>query len=90
MPEINPVTTIGLEPELEPTIKPGYEVAVHRVTVKPPLLVFGINATETEDVLTTVGEPMLGRRGTLRGVTELEADEAGLVPIPFVQVTEKV
>ena len=82
---------MGLEPALVPVIEPGLEVAVHCVTVEPPLLELGVKATETEEAETIVGVPIVGGKGTPIGVIAgLDAVEAGLGPTAFVQVTVNV
>ena len=55
----------------------------------PPLEAGGVKATEAES-LPAVAVPMVGAPGTVAGVAELEAAEAGPVPTPLMAITVKV
>jgi hypothetical protein len=88
-PLVSGLTTIG---EPDPFTPTAPHVARKPVIGLPPLLVGGVNATETW-AFPAVATPMVGAPGALigaTGVTLAESAEAGLVPTPLVAFTLQV
>ena len=91
VPLESPVTVIGLAVPV-PVKPPGLEVAVYPVMAEPPSLAGAVNATEA-CAFPAATVPIVGAPGTVEvgaGVTEFEAELAGLVPLALVAITVKV
>ena len=92
MPGVNPATLIlVLDPAALPVMPDGVDVAVHVLTVCPPLFELGVKPTLIVVALTILTLPMVGCNGTPTTVVAgEEADEDGLEPYALVQVAVNV
>ncbi len=68
---------------------PGEAVTEYAVIDAPPLELGALHDT-TDDAFATVPDTPVGTPGVVRGVTELDATDALLVPAAFVAVTVNV
>ena len=85
---VRPVTVKGLAVPVA-VIPPGLEVTVYPVIAEPPSLTGAVKVTEAW-AFPFVAVPIVGAPGTDEGVTEFEAELAGLLPLAFVAITVKV
>ncbi len=95
MPLVSPVTVVEVAGGLPVTVtgvcavEPMYGVTVYLVIALPPLLDGAVQLT-VADPLPAVAVTPVGAPGRLFGVTALDGDEAGLVPVEFVADTVNV
>jgi hypothetical protein len=92
---VNPVTVAEVAGGLPVTVtgvcavEPTYGVTVYLVIALPPVLEGAVQLT-VADPLPAVADTPVGAPGRLFGVTALEGDEAGLLPVELVADTVKV
>ena len=79
-----PVTVTGVC-----AVEPMNGVTVYVVIVLPPLLAGAVQLT-VADALPAVAVTAVGAPGRLFGITALDGEEAGPVPVAFVADTVKV
>jgi hypothetical protein len=88
-PLVRPDTVQLVDPVVVQTKLPGDDVTVYPVTVAPPVAL-AVQLTSDEPLALDVPDTPVGAPGTVAGVTELEAAEALLVPIPLAADTVNV
>jgi hypothetical protein len=89
VPLVNPVTVHELVSVVQ-VKPPGLEVAVYPVMAAPPLEVDAVHDTTDWALAYEVADTLVGALGTVAGIAEADAVEAGPVPAPLVAVTVKV
>jgi len=86
---VRPVTVHEVETVVQ-VCPPGLEVAVYPVMGVPPLEVDAVQDTTDWVLAYDVAFTAVGAVGTVAGMADAEADEAGPVPAPLVAVTVNV